>query len=63
MVDPGEKVTSTLRREFAEEALNDLEMAPTEKEGIRERLDALFAHGQEVEILIYFILLLMLAFE
>lgn len=63
MVDPGEKVTSTLRREFAEEALNGLEMAPTEIERIRERLDALFAHGQEVQISTYFILLLMLTFE
>jgi ADP-ribose pyrophosphatase len=48
MVDPGEKVTLTLKREFTEEALNGLEMGLTEKERIKGKLDELFAHGQEV---------------
>lgn len=48
MVDPGEKVTLTLKREFTEEALNGLEMGLTEKERIKGKLDELFAHGQEI---------------
>ena len=48
MVDPGEKVTLTLRREFSEEALNGLEMSPIEKDRIKSKLDDLFAHGTEV---------------
>lgn len=48
MVDPGEFVTATLRREFAEEAL-DLEGADEKtKHAIQKRIDEAFANGREV---------------
>ena len=48
MVDPGEFLTTTLRREFAEEAL-DLEGADEEtKHAIEKRIDKAFANEQEV---------------
>nr|XP_057906065.1 ADP-ribose pyrophosphatase, mitochondrial [Doryrhamphus excisus] len=42
MVDPGEQVSLTLQREFSEEALNSLAVAPSERENIRERITQLF---------------------
>ena len=52
MVDPGEFVTATLRREFAEEAL-DLEGADEKtKHAIEKRIDEAFANGQEVRCIV-----------
>lgn len=34
MVDPGEKISATLKREFGEEALNSLQKSSAEKERI-----------------------------
>ena len=48
MVDPGEAVTVTIRREFSEEALNKLEASPTEKKQIEAAVNALFGKGHEV---------------
>ncbi|XP_062620751.1 ADP-ribose pyrophosphatase, mitochondrial-like isoform X2 [Saccostrea cucullata] len=48
MVDAGEVVTATVRREFGEEALNSLEMSPAEKKRVEKELDELFNSGHEV---------------
>ena len=45
MVDPGEKVTSTLKREFQEEAMNSLEMSQEEKTQAEEKINELFSKG------------------
>ncbi|XP_057202193.1 ADP-ribose pyrophosphatase, mitochondrial [Triplophysa rosa] len=42
MVDPGERVSQTLQREFSEEALNTLQASPSEKEKIQKRITELF---------------------
>lgn len=43
MVDPGERVSQTLQREFSEEALNSLQGSPSEKEKIQKRITELFS--------------------
>ncbi|NXG24526.1 NUDT9 protein, partial [Grallaria varia] len=43
MVDPGEKISATLRREFKEEALNSLEKSPEEKAKLEKQLHKLFS--------------------
>ncbi|KAK3785345.1 hypothetical protein RRG08_045570 [Elysia crispata] len=48
MVDAGEVVTMTLRREFGEEALNSLEATEQEKKQIEASINELFSRGQEV---------------
>ncbi len=48
MVDPGELVTVTLRREFAEEALNALELDENQKRIINKHVERLFQNGVEV---------------
>lgn len=48
MVDPGEPVTYTLKREFGEEALNSLELPPEENKRLHGVLDDLFRHGTVV---------------
>lgn len=48
MVDAGEVVTATVRREFGEEALNSMEMSPEEKKRLEKELDQLFSTGREV---------------
>lgn len=50
MVDPGEKVTLTLRREFGEEAMNSLVMSDEEKKVMEKNIDELFDHGVEVRV-------------
>ncbi|XP_066488858.1 ADP-ribose pyrophosphatase, mitochondrial isoform X1 [Tiliqua scincoides] len=42
MVDPGEKLSATLKREFSEEALNSLQKSGTEKEEMEKQLNRLF---------------------
>ncbi|KAM5152280.1 ADP-ribose pyrophosphatase, mitochondrial isoform 2-T2 [Mantella aurantiaca] len=46
MVDPGELITATLRREFCEEALNSLERSGEEGE-TQERIQSLFSQQHE----------------
>lgn len=43
MVDPGEKISATLKREFGEEALNSLQKTSAEKREIEEKLHKLFS--------------------
>lgn len=43
MVDPGEKISATLKREFGEEALNSLQKSTAEKREIEEKLHRLFS--------------------
>lgn len=43
MVDPGEKISATLKREFGEEALNSLQKSSAEKREIEEKLHTLFS--------------------
>uniref|UniRef100_A0A8C2XWA3 Nudix hydrolase domain-containing protein n=1 Tax=Capra hircus TaxID=9925 RepID=A0A8C2XWA3_CAPHI len=42
MVDPGEKISATLKREFGEEALNSLQKSSAEKRELQEKLHKLF---------------------
>jgi ADP-ribose pyrophosphatase len=48
MVDPGEKVSITLKREFSEEALNSLETSPEERRRLETLLGNFFDQGTEV---------------
>ena len=48
MVDPGEKVSVTLKREFSEEALNTLEMSKEESHKLEEQIKSLFQQGTQV---------------
>ncbi|NXR15988.1 NUDT9 protein, partial [Semnornis frantzii] len=43
MVDPGEKISATLKREFEEEALNCLQKSPEERAELEKRLHRLFS--------------------
>ena len=46
MVDAGEQVSATLRREFSEEAMGNLDVS--ERKELRQQLDELFHHGEEI---------------
>lgn len=48
MVDPGEKVTSTLKREFLEEALNSLEMSSEQKSSTEKKIEEFFSLGEAI---------------
>ncbi|GFG37109.1 hypothetical protein Cfor_05771 [Coptotermes formosanus] len=48
MVDPGEMITSTLKREFMEEALNVLESDTAEREKSKAMIDKFFDEGEEI---------------
>lgn len=48
MVDPGEMITSTLKREFMEEALNALESDSAEREKSKAMIDKFFDEGEEI---------------
>lgn len=43
MVDPGERISQTLQREFSEEALNSLKASDSEREKIQKRISELFS--------------------
>jgi len=45
MVDPGENVSATLKREFGEEALNSIQASKKQKEELEERIEELFENG------------------
>jgi len=45
MVDPGDTVTNTLKKEFGEEALNSMDLSPEENKRLHESLEELFQHG------------------
>ncbi|CAD5121031.1 DgyrCDS9570 [Dimorphilus gyrociliatus] len=48
MVDPGEQVNVTLRREFGEEAMASLEVPPEERARIQQNVDELFRKGGDM---------------
>nr|XP_047136370.1 transient receptor potential cation channel subfamily M member-like 2 [Hydra vulgaris] len=48
MVEPGEKISETLRKEFAEEALAKLEMSEDKQKEISDKITFLFRNGIEV---------------
>lgn len=48
MVDAGEVISITIKREFGEEALNTLEASAEEKKQIEEHINSLFSKGKEV---------------
>uniref|UniRef100_UPI00398EE612 ADP-ribose pyrophosphatase, mitochondrial-like n=1 Tax=Pristiophorus japonicus TaxID=55135 RepID=UPI00398EE612 len=48
MVDPGEKVSATLRREFGEESLNSLELPEAERQEVKVLINSLFQAGEMV---------------
>ena len=48
MVDGGEEVSLTLKREFGEEALNSIEATAEEKKVMQANIDRLFKSGKTV---------------
>ncbi|XP_071946495.1 ADP-ribose pyrophosphatase, mitochondrial-like isoform X2 [Antedon mediterranea] len=48
MVDAGDTVSATLKREFGEEAMNSLEATGKEKKALEKEVAKLFRHGIEV---------------
>jgi hypothetical protein len=50
MVDAGEVVSQTIKREFGEETLNMLEASEAQKKEIEKHINQLFQHGTEVII-------------
>ena len=51
MVEPGENVSETLRKEFTEEALAKLAMEKEQRDELSARIDMLFSNGVEVCIM------------
>ena len=52
MVEAGERVTTTLRREFSEEAMNSLEASPEQMHLIEQNVSLLFQHGSKVSVIL-----------
>ena len=48
MVEPGEHISTTLKKEFMEEALTGLDMKDDEREELKRQVDGLFQEGVEV---------------
>jgi len=48
MVDPGDTVSRTLKKEFGEEAMNSMEASETEKIEIESHINELFKGGTKV---------------
>lgn len=48
MVEPGDTVSATLKKEFGEEALNSTEVSEEERAQIEKQLDDLFHHGDTI---------------
>ncbi|XP_015607486.1 ADP-ribose pyrophosphatase, mitochondrial [Cephus cinctus] len=48
MVDPGETITATLKREFMEEAMNSIEMTQEEKEELEDSIKRFFEKGDTI---------------
>lgn len=48
MVDAGERVSLTLKREFGEEALNSLKYSDDERQDLEKQISTLFATGEEI---------------
>ena len=50
MVEPGDTVSATLKKEFGEEAMNSLEASEAEKEVIKSHVDHIFSQGVQVSV-------------
>ena len=50
MVDVGEHVTNTIKREFSEEALNSLLKTEDERKEVLKKIDDLFVNGTVVRL-------------
>lgn len=48
MVDPGEEVSTTLKREFSEEAMGLLDACNSDREKLRSEVSKAFNEGHEV---------------
>ena len=48
MVDPGDTVSRTLKKEFGEEAMNSIEASEQEKGEIERQINELFSGGVKV---------------
>ena len=48
MVEPGDTVTNTLKKEFGEEAMNSMELPPEDSKALSDSLEELFHHGTVV---------------
>ena len=48
MVDPGDTVSRTLKKEFGEEAMNSIEASKQEKDKIERQINELFEGGVKV---------------
>lgn len=48
MVDPGELVSATLRREFSEETMNSLSLSEEDRRALEKSLESFFSKGTEV---------------
>eukprot|EP00049_Salpingoeca_infusionum_P018205 m.356183 g.356183 ORF g.356183 m.356183 type:complete len:307 (+) comp17467_c0_seq1:756-1676(+) len=48
MVDAGDSVSATLKKEFGEEAMNSLEASAEEALAIKQHIDELFKHGEQI---------------
>ncbi|CAL7948347.1 unnamed protein product [Xylocopa violacea] len=48
MVDPGETISATLKREFMEEAMNSLRKSKAEREELEKSIRKLFEKGEEI---------------
>ena len=51
MVDPGEHVSLTLKREFLEEAMDSENMSPEEQKEVEAQINKHFSQGIEVHVL------------
>lgn len=50
MVDPGDTVSNTLKKEFGEEALNSIEASKEERQKLSDLVNELFKKGETVII-------------
>jgi len=53
MIDAGENVNVTLKREFSEEAMNSLELPAAQVAEIQKHIDKLFSEGKEVSYSVF----------
>ena len=54
MVDPGDTVSTTLKKEFGEEAMNSLELTESEQKKVQNILTQLFQNGDTVRNNLFF---------
>lgn len=62
MVEPGEQISGTLKKEFMEEALAGLGMSPEDLKVLKSQVDALFQEGIEVCVELYMMVLFVMLY-